>query len=298
MAGQSVRDIRRRINSVKNMRQITKAMEMVAAAKLRRAQTQVTASRPFTNKLREVLARLVSAARKSQESGRIEHPLLEVREPKRVLYVVVTADRGLAGGYNANIIRQLQGILEDETRELAVVAIGRKGRDFLRKSGIEPLREYVNMGDEVAFSDARAIARELMDDFTSGRFDEINLLYTEFVSAVTQRPIVERLLPVEEPAQQDEEGAGEVAVEYIYEPSPEQVINILLPRFVETEVYGALMEAKASELGARMTAMRNASDNATEMIEELTLNYNRARQAGITKEISEIVGGAEAIAAD
>ena len=133
-----------------------------------------------------------------------------------------------------------------------------------------------------------------MDDFTSGRFDEINLLYTEFVSAMTQRPIVERLLPVEEPEDQGEEGA----VEYIYEPSPESVINILLPRFVETEVYGALMEAKASELGARMTAMRSASDNATEMIDELTLNYNRARQAGITKEISEIVGGAEAIAAD
>lgn len=276
------------------MRQITKAMEMVAAAKLRRAQTRVTASRPFTDKLREVLARLVSAARKGENGERLKHPLLEVREAKRVLYVVITADRGLAGGYNANIIRKLQGILEEETRELEIVAIGRKGRDFLRKIDITPLREYTQLGDEIAFSDARTIARELMEDFTSGRFDEINLLYTEFVSAITQRPIVERLLPVEEPADQEDEGA----VEYIYEPSPENVINILLPRFVETEVYGALMEAKASELGARMTAMRSASDNATEMIDELTLNYNRARQAGITKEISEIVGGAEAIAAD
>lgn len=294
MAGQSVRDIRRRITSVKNMRQITKAMEMVAAAKLRRAQTQVTASRPFTDKLREVLARLVSAARKAEGGGRVNHPLLEVREVKRVLYVVVTADRGLAGGYNANVIRRLQGILDEETREVEIVAIGRKGRDFLRKRGTPPLREYVQLGDEISFSVAKAVAGELMDDFTSGRFDEINLLYTEFVSAMTQRPIVERLLPVEEPEDQGEEGA----VEYIYEPSPESVINILLPRFVETEVYGALMEAKASELGARMTAMRSASDNATEMIDELTLNYNRARQAGITKEISEIVGGAEAIAAD
>ena len=294
MAGQSVRDIRRRITSVKNMRQITKAMEMVAAAKLRRAQTQVTASRPFTDKLREVLARLVSAARKAEGGGRVNHPLLEVREVKRVLYVVVTADRGLAGGYNANVIRRLQGILDEETREVEIVAIGRKGRDFLRKRGTPPLREYVQLGDEISFSVAKAVAGELMDDFTSGRFDEINLLYTEFVSAMTQRPIVERLLPVDEPEDQGEEGA----VEYIYEPSPESVINILLPRFVETEVYGALMEAKASELGARMTAMRSASDNATEMIDELTLNYNRARQAGITKEISEIVGGAEAIAAD
>ena len=146
MAGQSVRDIRRRITSVKNMRQITKAMEMVAAAKLRRAQTQVTASRPFTDKLREVLARLVSAARKAEGGGRVNHPLLEVREVKRVLYVVVTADRGLAGGYNANVIRRLQGILDEETREVEIVAIGRKGRDFLRKRGTPPLHEYVQLG--------------------------------------------------------------------------------------------------------------------------------------------------------
>jgi len=291
MAGQSVRDIKRRISSVKNMRQITKAMEMVAAAKLRRAQTQVTANRPFTDKLREVLARVVSAARKS-EAG-LRHPLLEQREVKRVLYVVITADRGLAGGYNANIIRRLQSILDEETREVAVIAIGRKGRDYLRKKGVVPLREHVQLGDEIQYSVARSIAAELMDEFTSGRFDEINILYTEFISAMSQRPVVKRLLPVEAPA-----GESDEAVEYIYEPSPERVINILLPRFVETEVFGALMEAKASELGARMTAMRNASDNATEMIEQLTLNYNRARQAGITKEISEIVGGAEAIAAE
>ena len=291
MAGQSVRDIKRRITSVKNMRQITKAMEMVAAAKLRRAQTQVTASRPFTDKLREVLARLVSAARKS---GGVKHPLLEKREVKRVLYVVVTADRGLAGGYNANLIRRLQAILDEESREVGVVAIGRKGRDYLRKRGIVPVREHVQLGDEIEYTVARGIAAELMEEFTSGRFDEINILYTEFISAMSQRPVVERLLPVEAPESESDEGA----VEYIYEPSPESVINILLPRFVETEVYGALMEAKASELGARMTAMRSASDNATEMIEQLTLNYNRARQAGITKEISEIVGGAEAIAAE
>src|SRR5690606_14682999 len=293
MAGQSARDIKRRINSVKNMRQITKAMEMVAAAKLRRAQAQVLSSRPFTDKLREVLARVVSAARKGE--GGVSHPLLDVRkEVSRVLYVLITADRGLAGGYNVNVIRRFQSLLDEETREVAVVAIGRKGRDYLRKRGIEPLREYVNLGDEIEYGVARSIAAELMEDFTSGRFDEINMVYTEFVSVVSQRPVVQRLLPVAEP----EGESDEAALEYIYEPDPASVINILLPRFVETQVYGVLMEAKASELGARMTAMRNATDNATEMIDQLTLNYNRARQAGITKEISEIVGGAEAIAAE
>jgi ATP synthase, F1 gamma subunit len=294
VAGQSVREIRRRINSVKNMRQITRAMEMVAAAKLRRAQMQVTANRPFSRKLREVLARLVTAARSAEGDGRVEHPLLEVREVKRVLYVVITADRGLAGGYNVNVLRRLQGIMDEDTREFEVVAIGRKGREYLRKRGLTPLKEYVHIGDDIPYSFARELAGELMEAFTSGQFDEINLVYTEFVSVVTQRPVVKRLLPVEELSGSSD--GEEAALEYIYEPSPESVINILLPRFVETEVYAALMEAKASEMGARMTAMRNATDNATEMIEELTLNYNRARQAGITKEISEIVGGAEALA--
>lgn len=298
MAGQSVRDIRRRITSVKNTQQITKAMEMVSAAKLRRSQHQVTAGRPFAAKLREVLARLTQAHKGGDGAKAPEHPLLDVREVKKVLYVLITADRGLAGGYNANLIRHFAGIQEDETRETAVIAIGRKGRDYLVKSGTKPLHEYLYIGDEVDYYFARQLAGQLMDYFTSGQYDEINLVYSQFISAVTQRPSMMRLLPLDEAVSTVEEESEEQGIDYIYEPDPQSVLGILLPRYVETEVYRILLESKASEHGARMTAMRNASDNAEEMIEMLTLTYNRARQAGITKEISEIVGGAEAIAAD
>ncbi len=294
MAGQSARDIKRRIRSIKNTQQITKAMEMVAAAKLRRVQSQATQGRPFSEKLREVLVRLVTAARSGEGARSLEHPLLEKREVKRVLYVVVSADRGLAGGYNANLLRRAVGELSKEEREYEIIAIGRKARDFFRKRGWQLRAEHVQLGDDIDYTFAQGLAQQLMAAFTAGEFDEIKLVYTRFVSVVSQQPVVERLLPIEDPAA----GAGgeEEPVEYRYEPSPEAVLGILLPRYVETEVYRALMESKASELGARMTAMRNASDNAEEMIAALTLSYNRARQAGITKEISEIVGGAEALA--
>lgn len=298
-----MRDIKRRIASVKNTQQITKAMEMVAAAKLRRVQNQVVASRPFANKLREVLGRLVASARGNEGAGALEHPLIEVRSVERVLYVVIAADRGLAGGYNANVLRRFQQTYTADDRQKGVVVIGRKARDFVRKMGIEPLEEHILLGDEIDFHKAKAIANDLMDAFTQRHYDEIHVIYTEFVSAISQRPKVERLLPISQSAAEEasdhgtstDEGVVE-GVEYLYEPSPDAVLNILLPRYVETEVYRALMEAKASELGARMTAMRSASDNAGEMIEALTLSFNRARQASITTEISEIVGGAEALA--
>lgn len=293
MAGQSTRDIKRRITSVKNTQQITKAMEMVAAAKLRRVQSQATQGRPFAEKLREVLVRLVTAARGREEAASLEHPLLERRDVKRVLYVVVSADRGLAGGYNANLLRCAWMELEGEEREYEIVAIGRKARDFFEKRGIARRADHVQLGDDIDYAFARSLAHELMAAFTEKEFDEINLIYTRFISAVSQQPVVERLLPIEDPAA-EAEGSDE-SLEYLYEPSPEAVLGILLPRYVETEVYRALMESKASELGARMTAMRNASDNAEEMIDALTLSYNRARQASITTEISEIVGGAEAL---
>lgn len=303
MAGQSVREIKRRITSVKNTKQITKAMEMVSAAKLRRSQHQVTAGRPFAGKLREVLSRIahVHGAGNGDGGSGLQHPLLEVREVKRVLHVLITADRGLAGGYNANLIRHFSALVKDEPHPSSVIAVGRKGRDFLVKNGITPEREYLFLGDEIDFMTAKEIAQDLMRWFIDGVYDEINVVYSQFISAVTQRPTTMRLLPLGDLTGDEAESAersAEQGVGYIYEPSPEEVLNILLPRYVETEVYRILLEAKASEHGARMTAMRSASDNADEMIEMLTLNYNRARQAGITKEISEIVGGAEAIAAD
>lgn len=290
-----MRDIKRRISSFKNMKQITKAMEMVSAAKLRRSQRQATEGRPFADKLQEVLVRLVESAR-GDSDAEIAHPLLEKREIKRTLYVAVTADRGLAGGYNANIIRRLATLLDEAKTEVGVVAIGRRGRDYLRKRGIVPVDEYVQMGDEIDYMEAKAIAGRLMQYFTSGQYDAIYLLYTQFVSAISHRPVVEQVLPITAPTGSGE--GGSAAREYIYEPSGDSVLNMLLPRYVETEVYRALMEAKASEHAARMTAMRNASDNAQELIESLTLSFNRARQASITKEISEIVGGAEALAAE
>ena len=304
-----MRDIKRRISSIKNTQQITKALEMVSAAKLRRTQNRVVASRPFADKLREVLVRLVASARAGEKGGSLSHPLLEAREVKRVLYVVVSADRGLAGAYNSNILRRLRAVLDEEEREWDVVAIGRKVRDFLRKREIEPVAEYTQLGDDVDWTTARQIAGYLMEAFTSGGYDAVYLLYTEFISAISQRPRLEQVLPIVDPgaarrsaldrrgARQPEAEAGQAAAEYLYEPSADSVLKILLPRYVETEVYRALMEAKASEHGARMTAMRNASDNAGELIEALTLSFNRARQASITKEISEIVGGAEALAA-
>lgn len=301
MAGQSMRDIKRRIRSVKNTQQITKAMEMVAAAKLRRSQQQVEAARPFAEKLHTVLTRL---ARSQAEAAKpIEHPLLEVREVNRVAYVLVTADRGLAGGYNANIIRRASQAYQAEEREKALITVGRKGRDYFVRRGVTPYSEYSQLGDEIDFTEARRIAQELISAYESKAFDEIHLIYTAFVSAGVQRPTTTRLLPLETPAG-DEAGSqtadsasgdGE-ALEYIYEPNPEAVLRILIPRYLETQVYRVLMEAKASELGARMVAMRNASDNAQEMIGELTLSFNRARQASITKELSEIVGGANALA--
>lgn len=303
-----MRDIKRRIASVKNMQQVTKAMEMVSAAKLRRAQTQATSSRPFAMKLREVLGRLVQSARAAGEQQQgLEHPLLQKGDSEggRALYVAIAADRGLAGGYNANIMRRLGAVIDEETRSFDIIALGRKTVDYLRKREVKPVAQYVQLGDDVQFDFARNLARELMDHFTSGNYAEINLLYTEFGSAISHRPVIERLLPIEPPTDDaeldldDPAAAGtaesDVALDYLYEPSPKAVLDILLPRYVETEVYRALMEAKASEHGARMTAMRSASDNASEMIDELTLSYNRARQASITKEISEIVGGAEAL---
>lgn len=294
-----MRDIKRRIASVKSTQQITKALEMVSAAKLRRAQNRVVAARPFADKLREVLSRLVQSARSSEGGDSLSHPLLESRPTQRVLYVVLTADRGLAGGYNANILRRFWAIWNEAAHESDVVVIGRKGRDFLRARGVESVGEYLFLGDEVEYATAREIAGFLMDSFTSKTYDEIYLLYTEFISAISQRPRLERVLPIESPANMVQDAgaveADAAGAEYLYEPSADAVLNILLPRYVETEVYRALMEAKASEHGARMTAMRNASDNAGEMIESLTLSFNRARQASITKELAEIVGGAEAL---
>lgn len=312
-----MRDIKRRINSIKNTQQITRAMEIVAATKLRRVQQQVQAARPFAEKLGEVLERLVTAQRRAMASARgrrrkaLDHPLLAVRPVENVAYVVITADRGLAGGYNANVIRLADQILSEEKRPFTTIAVGRRGRDFLARTGRPILEEHIGLGDDVKYDWAREFSHMLMRRFEEGEVDEVHFVYTEFVSAVVQRPLTARLLPIAglddedgaaaaaaeaEAAGEPSEGEGDETVPYVYEPSPEAVLNILLPRYVETQVYQILLEAKAAEQAARMTAMRNATDNADEMIRSLNLSFNRARQESITKEISEIVGGAEALA--
>jgi len=279
----SLLDIRRRIRAVDNIKQVTKAMEMVAAAKLRKAQERVVAARPYARGLEEMLHRL------SSQGAGLDHPLLRRREVKRRAYVVVTGDRGLCGSYNANMIRRAAAALEGSEVEATLVAVGRKGRDFFRRRGFDLLAEFLRIGEEPTFQQAREISGVLAHLYEAGTVDEVRIIYTEFISALSQRPVEKVLLPI------GIQGGGEEAEEYIYEPSAERVLAHLVPQFLDVQVYHALLEAKASEHGARMTAMGNATDNAAEMIEDLTLEFNRVRQASITKEILEIVSGAEAL---
>ncbi len=304
MAKASLRDIRKRISSVRSTQQITKAMKMVATAKLRRAQERLLATRPYATKMFEVLSRLAGKA-----SAEV-HPLLARREARKIEVVVLTSDRGLCGAFNMNLIQRAEKFLEEKkekTDEMAFSFIGRKGRDYFRKRQVMMRREYVNFFGKVDFLLAKKIGQELAQTYASQQVDGIYLLYSEFRSAIQQRVVLKKILPVE--PKSGEEGAeasvsGEAqtvgtgrgtALEYLYEPSEREVLNELLPMYVEVQVYQALLESLASEEGARMTAMENATNNAAEMINKLTLIYNKARQAAITKELIEIVSGAEAL---
>jgi F-type H+-transporting ATPase subunit gamma len=279
--------VQRRIKAVKSTQQITKAMKMVSAAKLRRAQEKVLAARPYARELAKTLARLVKGG------AGANHPLLSQRTgTPTVAYVVVTADRGLAGSFNVNVIRKASTSMKVDPRPLKLVAIGRKGRDFFKKRGVDPVLEFTGFGEEPSFALVRQMVGEIVNMYLAGQVDEVRLIYTEFINPVTQRPVEVQLLPVQAPEGGTED---EPNMDYIYVPSSEEVLNTLVPRFAETVFYQAILESKASEHGARMTAMGSATDNAKEMIEKLTLAYNRARQAAITREISEIVGGAAAL---
>jgi F-type H+-transporting ATPase subunit gamma len=280
-----MREIKRSIKSKQNMKQITKAMEMVAAAKLRRSQEAAIAARPYTDKMKEVVSSIASGA------GSSNHPMLQSRPIKRTAYLVITSDRGLAGGYNANILRKVLLTIKENHQssdEYAVFVIGRKGRDFFKRRGIALAEEITGLSDSPKFSDIKAIAASAVKGFETGAYDELYLAYNEFYNAMTQIPLLKRLLPL------DQIQLGGDKADYEYEPSPEEVLNVLLPKYAETLVFSAVLEGKASEFGARMTAMGNATKNATKMISALTLTYNRARQAAITQEIAEIVGGANA----
>ena len=287
----TLQSIRKRITSVRNTRQITRAMKLVAAAKLRRAQENVVAARPFAEKIAEVLGRL--AVRVDVDA----HPLLECREGKRAEIVVIASDRGLCGGFNANVIRKAEAfLLEREPRdvEVTVSVVGRKAREYFGRRGRTLRKVVTDLKGGPGFGLAAEIGDELIARYLSGEVDEVYVIYGEFRSAISQQPMVNRILPVGELPSPGEE-SDELGVDYTYEPSAGALLERLLPRYVHLLIHQALLESAASEQGARMTAMESATNNASEMIDRLTLVYNRARQAAITTELVEIVSAAEAL---
>ncbi len=286
----TLRDIQRRIRSVQSTQKITRAMKLVAAAKLRRAQERILAARPYAGKMAELLGNLVSGAESTDGAA---HPLLEQREGPRRQIVIITADKGLAGAFNSNIIRRSLEVLRAASApDVALVVVGRKARDFYRRRQYSVARDMIGFWDRLAYEHACELADYFMQQYLEGHVDEVMLIYNEFRSVTVQRPVVVRLLPI---PRGEVTGDADGHVDYIYEPSPDKILGDLLPRHVRMQVWKALMESLAGEYGARMTAMEAATSNAKEMIGVLTIQYNKARQEKITKELLDIVGGAEAL---
>lgn len=282
---QSMKDIKRRIRSVSSTKQITNAMELVSSAKLRKARQKLEATRPYYLTLLRSIQEILSSTRG------IKHELLERREVKNKAFIVITGDRGLAGGYNSNVIKLAESNMKDKESSIILV-VGSKGRDYFRRRGYNIAGEYLSISEDPHFLDASNIGSRAIELYREGKVDEVNIVYTTFKSAISQEPKILKLLPAENVKEDNMEGSRTMIE---YEPSPEEVLEYLIPKYIKSAIYGALIEASASEQGARRTAMESATDNAEEMIEDLELRYNRARQASITQEISEIVGGAEAL---
>ena len=283
----NIRLIRRRIRGIRGISKITRAMEMIATSKMRRAQERGLAGRPYSEKIQQVLADLAALS----QSGDSLHPLLQRRPVTKIAVVHITPDRGLCGGLNANLNRKAASFILEQDVPVTVVVVGRKGRDFMGRHGRDIRAEFTQLGDQPSLFDVLPIAHIIIDDYTNGVVDLVYLVYTQFVSTMAQRPILQQVLPIEPAPIPKEQN-----VDYIYEPDPGVVLGELLPRFVEMQVYHALLESIASEQSARMVAMRNATDSANELIDELTLTYNKARQESITKELLDITGGAAALA--
>jgi F-type H+-transporting ATPase subunit gamma len=280
-----IRKVKRRIRGVTNIAKITKAMEMIAASKMRKAQERGLAGRPYSEKIQQVIADLAALPETTTH-----HPLLERRPVEKITVVHITPDRGLCGGLNANLNRRLASFMVDQKNPVRVVNVGRKGRDFSVRYGCEMCAEFTNLGDQPRFLDILPISQIVIDEYTSGVIDMVYVSYAHFVSTLVQRPVMKQLLPVEPAVIPKGEN-----VDYIYEPGAEAVLGGLLPRFVEMEIYHAILESIASEQSARMVAMRNATDSANELIDDLTLLYNKARQESITKELLDITGGVVAL---
>jgi len=282
----TLRDIRRRIGSVRNTKQITRAMKVVAASRLRRSQERIFNARPYA---RQMLAMLESVAARLEQQ---QHPLLARRPERKILLVVVTADRGLCGAFNANVLRASQNYIREKgSDKVLLVTVGRKGRDHFRRRPVKIVAEYVNIFRQLEFSHAKDLAAKIIDLYTSEQVDAVDLIYNEFKSTMVQNVRVERYLPIEPRVAAE----GEYYADYIYEEPPAEILHALLPRYVEVQVFRALLESQAAENAARMTAMDAATNNADDLIESLRLKLNRLRQAGITKEIIEVVSGAQAL---
>jgi F-type H+-transporting ATPase subunit gamma len=283
----NIRLIRRRIRGVQGIVKITRAMEMVATSKMRRAQERGLAGRPYAEKIQQVLADLAALP----QGGDSLHPLLQRRPVKKVAIVHITPDRGLCGGLNASLNRKVASFKLEQSLPISLIAVGCKGLDFMRRYGGDLRAEFTDLGDRPSLLDTIPISRIIIDDYANGVIDRVYLSYAQFLSTMVQRPVLQPILPIEPAAIPKAQN-----VDYIYEPLPEAVLGQLLPRFVEMQVYHAILESIASEQSARMVAMRNATDNANELIGDLTLIYNKARQESITKELLDITGGAEALA--
>lgn len=280
----SLQDIRRRIKSVKSTQQITKAMKMVAAARLRRAQEAAVSNQPYAEKMYEVIADVASNA------GSFSHPLLEVREEGKTLYIVLASDKGLAGAYASNVFKETLVHIQDKNNT-SIITVGRRAKDYFVPRGYDVVNSYMGFTERPQYQNARQVATDVIERFAKGEFKDVYLVYTKFVSAISAVPQVIKLLPFTAP----QTSSAEPAAEYIYEPSAQAVLGYLLPQYIVTMIYAALLQSAASELSSRMNAMSSATDNAEELISKLNLHYNKVRQAGITREITEIVGGAEAL---
>lgn len=273
------------MRGISNTRQITKAMELVSSAKLKRARERLDKSRPYYNTVLRNIQDILAT------TGNMKHPLLDNREVKSSLYIVVSADRGLAGGYNAGVIRLAESKIRESNLDAKIIAIGSKARDYFKKRGYNLVGDFVGISEEPEFADARKIGNIALDLYKNKDVDEINIVYTKFLGTISQQPTILKLLP----SMEVREGSGERKTVTEFEPSTEEVLSYLIPKYIQSTIYGALIEASSSEQAARRVAMEAATDNADEMIDELNISYNRARQAAITMEITEIVSGADAL---
>lgn len=287
----TAREIKSRMKSVGNIGKITKAMKMVAAARLRRAQERAAASRPYALKIKEVLSNVVSDPSVLTGLNPKEHPLLQKREVKKVGYLVVCSDKGLAGAYSSNALKKALVEISACEDEVVIIASGRRARDFFTRRGYKVLSDHTGFSDKPAYTNAADIAQDAIARFAGEEFDELHVVYTIFKTALSQTPTCEKILPVEPPAKEK----GKAEASFIFEPSEDEALRVLAPKYLETVVYAALVQSAASELGSRMTAMSSATDNAGKLGQKLLVGYNKARQAGITRELTEICGGVEAL---